>query len=88
MYSPIPAPAACGMVGALAGFIGGGFNSCFPVWVGAATGCSLGCVMCIVTAFMPERAVGLPVAQVVSHTAPVIIQNIYIINDTTGNSKT
>jgi hypothetical protein len=86
MYTPIPAPAVCGMVGALAGFIGGGFNSCFPVWVGAATGCSLGCVMCLV--ITTENVVGLPVAQVVSNAPPIVIQNIYIINDATGISKT
>lgn len=85
MYSNIPMPFACGMCGAFAGLIGGGFNNCFPVWVGSLTGCSLGCALCIVGALMPERAVGLPVATPVP---TVIIQNIYIINDTTGNSKT
>ena len=86
MYSPMPVPIACGILGALAGLIGGGFNNCFPVWVGASAGCSLGCVCCIVSALMPERAEQLPVARVVE--SPVIIQNIYIINDTIGANKT
>jgi hypothetical protein len=81
MYNHIPAPIACGMLGALAGFIGGGFNNCFPIWVGAATGGSLGCVMCIGIALMPEP---LPVAQVVSNEPRIVIQNIYIIS---GNDK-
>jgi hypothetical protein len=85
MYNTnLPLPIACGMVGALAGLIGGAFNNCFPVWVGAATGGSLGCVMCVVTALMPERA-QIPVAQVVSNEPRIVIQNIYII---TGSEKT
>jgi hypothetical protein len=86
MYTPVPLPIACGLVGALAGLMGGGFTNCFPVWVGTAAGSSLGCALCIVTALMPERATPLPVAAV-AEREPVIIQNIYIINDKSGEVK-
>ena len=96
MYGELPIPIACGMCGALAGLMGGGFSQCFPVWVGASTGAGLGCLCCIVHALMPERR-SLPVAQPVQ-AAPVIVQNIYVVytgqpkelipvNDTTVNLK-
>jgi len=75
MNYDLPAPIACGFLGSIAGLIGGGCNSCFPVWVGTATGCSLGCVICVVHLLMPEP----PRPQVQVRTPePVIIQNIYI----------
>lgn len=88
MYSSIPPPIALGMCGGLAGFIGGGFNQCFPIWVGTATGASLGCITCIYFMITPEPAVTTePVVNAKLVTLPinpVIVQNIYII---TGNSK-
>ena len=75
MYYSLPYPIAFGMCGAFAGLIGGGCNQCFPIWVGAATGGSLGCVISIFMMFAPE-----PVVEPVSSIAPdpVIVQNIYI----------
>jgi len=87
MYNAhLPAPIACGMLGGLAGLIGGGFNQCFPIWVGGVTGLSVGCAMSVVLCFRPEQQ-ELPVAQPVN---PVIVQNIYIMYDHTlaGASKT
>jgi len=71
MYYQLPPPIALGMCGAIAGLIGGGFNQIFPVWVGCATGSSIGCVVCIYMMMTPE-----PVAQPTPE--PIIIQNIYI----------
>jgi len=86
MYNPLPAPFACGLCGAIAGLIGGGFNQCLPVWIGAATGASAGCVICVCLFLfdVPEP----PVAQIV-RAAPTVIQNIYIIEPTslTGAPK-
>jgi len=79
-YSPLPAPIALGMCGALVGLIAGGFNQCFPIWVGAATGGSVGCAACIFLGLMPEP----PVQPLRVATEPIIvIQNIYI----TGEAK-
>jgi len=86
MYYELPAPIALGMCGALAGLIGGGFNNCFPVWVGAATGGSLGCILCIVSMWRQDVSALLPVAVPIS-SEPVIIQNIYITYNTSGSEK-
>jgi hypothetical protein len=88
MYPELPAPIALGMCGALAGLFGGGFSQCFPVWVGTATGCGLGCLICIVSVFRPEPNVSrdLPVATPTS-VAPVVIQNIYITYEISGVGK-
>ena len=83
MYNELPAPIACGMCGALAGLFGGGFSQCFPIWVGAATGAGVGCLMCIVHVLMPERT-PLPVAQPV-RVDPVIVQNFFVLY--TGQAK-
>ena len=83
MYGELPIPIACGMCGALAGLMGGGFSQCFPVWVGAATGAGLGCLCCIVHALMPAPK-PLPVAQPV-RADTVIVQNFYLLY--TGQAK-
>ena len=82
MYPELPAPIALGMCGALAGLFGGGFSQCFPVWVGAATGCGLGCAICIVSVFRPE-----PNVSTETSVAPVVIQNIYINYEISGQDK-
>ena len=84
MYNSLPAPLACGICGALAGLIGGGFNQCLPVWIGAATGASAGCVICVCLCLFdtPEH----PVAKIV-RPVQTIVQNIYII-EPTGAPKT
>lgn len=89
MYYDLPAPIVCGMCGALAGLVGGACNSCFPVWVGAITGGSLGCLLCIVHAIIPEPpqppvALRAPVS--VRTPEPMIVQNIYITY-VSGDSK-
>ena len=85
-HSPLPLPFALGGLGAIAGLLGGGINQCFPVWVGAATGGSIGCVLCIATLIREETVVAQPV-RVVHTNEPVVIQNIYIMYDITGRSK-
>ena len=47
MHIEIPYPICFAMCGALAGLVGGGCNQCFPVWVGATTGASIGCAISI-----------------------------------------
>jgi hypothetical protein len=86
MNTALPAPFAFAGIGALLGLFGGGFSQCFPVWVGAATGASIGCVFSVVICLKDERDSALPVAQPVSQ-GPVIIQNIYFVYDVNGQSK-
>lgn len=83
MYTPLPVPFAFAGLGAIAGLIAGGFNQCFPVWVGTVTGVGVGCVCSVAMCLKEER---VPVAQVVS-PEPVIIQNIYFVYDVNGQSK-
>jgi len=85
MYPELPAPIALGMCGALAGLFGGCFNQCFPVWVGASAGAGLGCVICIVSLFREEPR---PNAAVATSAGPVIVQNIYITYEISGQAKT
>ena len=73
MQYELPTPISCGILGSLAGLAGGGCNQCFPVWVGAATGGSLGCAICICMMFIPK-----PVEPVTTTTEPVIINNTYV----------
>lgn len=73
MYYQLPAPLALGMLGAIAGLFGGGFTQSFPVWVGAATGASVGCAMCICMMLSP---VPVPVPR--PEPRPVVVQNIYV----------
>ena len=85
MQPYLPAPVVLGLCGAFAGLLGGGCNQCFPVWVGAATGGSLGCVLCLLQSFLiPDKS--LPIAKPVS-SVPVIIQNFHITYEITGQSK-
>ena len=74
MNGHLPAPIACGFLGTLAGLLGGGCTQCFPVWVGAATGASVGCAICVGMCFFEP----LPVAKVVNRQEPVIVQHIHI----------
>jgi len=73
MYYELPTPISCGILGALAGLAGGGCNQCFPVWVGAATGGSLGCAICLCMIFAPQ-----PVRETVITVEPVAVNNVYI----------
>jgi hypothetical protein len=86
MYHELPAPIALGACGALAGLIGGGFSQCFPVWVGASTGAGLGCVMCIVSLFR-EKPRPRPITSSPASVGPVIVQNIYITYEISGQAK-
>lgn len=72
MYYPIPLPISCAMFGAFAGLVGGGCNQSFPVWVGATSGASLGCAMCI-CAMMYKEEVTAPVVR-----EPIVLPNVYI----------
>ena len=80
----LPAPIACGMLGAFAGLLAGGCTQCFPAWVGAATGGGIGCIICLVEVLMPPKA--LPIAKPIT-IDPVIIQNIYITYEASGQPK-
>jgi len=82
MYYELPTPISCGILGALAGLAGGGCNQCFPVWVGAATGGSLGCAICLCMIFAPQPVT----APVTSTTEPVIVNNTYVVH-LSGESK-
>ena len=68
----MPLPISCAMFGAFAGLLGGGCSQSFPIWVGATTGASLGCAMCI-CAMMHKEEVAAPVVR-----EPIILQNVYI----------
>ena len=70
MYPQVPLPITCAAFGSLAGLIAGGCNQCFPVWVGASTGVSVGCAFSIFLIFCYEPPPA-PVEQ-------VVVQNIYI----------
>ena len=69
----LPAPIACAMLGSFAGLLAGGCNNCFPVWIGAASGGGLGCILCLIQCACEP----IPVAKIV--TEPVIVNNIYIL---------
>ena len=79
MNHQLPPPVVCGMFGACAGLV---FGNCqiFPVWVGAATGGSVGCLMCIVLCIAnPQiiREVRVPVGQIV-HPEQPSVQHIHL----------
>ena len=81
MNYEIPLPITFGMCGAFAGLIAGGCSQGFPVWVGTATGVSMGCALSVCLLLMPERPVPVqpaPVAVVQRQAEPIVIQNIYI----------
>ena len=71
----MPAPVSCAMCGAFFGLLAGGTTQCFPVWVGAATGCSVGSVICLFTAYITPS---IPVATIV--VSP-------FIHEVTGHAK-
>lgn len=81
MYYEVPLPITCAFCGALAGLLGGGCNQVFAVWVGAATGCSLGCAISTFLMCQPVQEQ----AQVQGQ-APIIIQNVYITH-VSGDAK-
>ena len=72
------------MCGSFAGLLAGGCTQCFPVWVGGATGASIGCIICLVEVFMPPKA--LPIAKP-ANLDPIVIQNIYITYEVSGQPK-
>ena len=79
MYTgELPLPIGLCMCGALAGLVGGGCTEYFPVWVGATTGASVGCIICIIMAAMPEPFRAPIVPRIQGSTEPVVIQNLYI----------
>lgn len=87
MYSsPPPLPFVCCMLGTFAGLTAGGFSQCFPVWVGGLTGFSTGCTISVISACRGEKE-SPPVAQR-NNLEPVIIQNIYVTYDISGQDKT
>ena len=73
MNTQLPPPLLCAMFGACAGLI---FGNCqiFPVWVGAASGGSVGCLICIAFCISDP----IPLAQIVRPEQPVIVQHIHI----------
>jgi hypothetical protein len=84
MNLQIPPPFVCALAGATVGAIAGGCQT-FPVCVGAATGASLGCAMCICLCFAnpPE---GLPVAKIIQ-PQQTIVNHIHIYEMSTGAQK-
>ena len=86
----IPLPIACSFCGVLAGLVGGGCNQMLPVWIGAATGCSLGCALSIFFMCQPEpparQAIVAPAPIATPGPIPVIIQNVYITH-ISGDAK-
>ena len=54
MYYKLPFPISLGIFGGLAGFIGGGCNQIFPVWVGCTAGTVTGCAVCVYIILVPE----------------------------------
>lgn len=86
MNTQLPPPVVCSMCGACAGLV---FGNCqiFPVWVGAATGGSVGCLMCIALCIANPIPLALPIAQVTQQT-PTIVNHIHIYEiGTTGAPK-
>jgi hypothetical protein len=73
------------MLGTFAGLITGGFNQCFPVWVGGVVGFSTGCSMCVVSSCLKEQETS-PVARP-NNLEPVIVQNIYVTYEISGQEK-
>lgn len=89
MHNPLGVPIACGFFGSLFGLVAG-CGECFPVIVGAGTGSSVGCVICILLCIFDSPEKGLPVAKIASNlpVQPTLIQNIYIIDTrSTGAPK-
>jgi len=84
MQAYLPAPVACAMLGSFTGLLAGGCSQCFPVWVGGATGASIGCLACLIQVLMPPKTI--PIAKTVS-LDPVVIQNIYITYEVSGQPK-
>ena len=84
MNLQIPPPFVCSMFGACAGLVFGNCQ-CFPVWVGAASGASIGCLMCIAMCI----ANPLPVAKIVEQKQnTIIVQHIHIYEiGSTGAAK-
>jgi hypothetical protein len=86
MHNPLGVPIACGFFGSLFGLVAG-CGECFPVIVGAGTGSSVGCVICIFLCIFDSPEKGLPVAKIVD-SQPTLIQNVYIIDTrSTGAPK-
>lgn len=78
MYYLLPIPIPLSMCGAFAGLIGGGCNQFFPVWVGATTGASIGCILCICDAAMPESFRQMTTErEAEAEAGPVIVHNTY-----------
>jgi hypothetical protein len=81
----MPIPIALGGIGAILGLFGGGLNQCFPILVGTATGCSIGCAVSVICCFIKEQQV-LPVAQVAT-VNPLATRNFYIVYELSEQDK-
>ena len=80
MNYEIPLPITFGFFGALIGLLCGGCQA-FPAWVGAATGCSFGCAVCVCQTFLPEFEPPLE-----EPVQTVVVENPCITN-TSGEAK-
>lgn len=82
-------PCVCGFVGSLFGFLFSLYHAdlCLGLTVGAGTGGSLGCVLCVWSCIVnPNSEKPLPIASVVGPIQePVVFQNIHVLN--TGEQK-
>ena len=73
MYTRSYPPISLTVCGALSGMACGGSNQLFAFWVGAITGASLACTVCIYKIVTLEQEV-IPIQDL----QPVIVDNTYI----------
>ena len=81
MYTQSHPPISLTVCGALSGLACGGSDQLFAFWVGAITGASVGCTICIYKVVTSENSV-IPRQDL----QPVIVDNTYIRHEY-GQSK-
>ena len=81
MYTQSHPPISLTVCGALSGLVCGGSDQLFAFWVGAITGASVGCTICIYKVVTSENSV-IPRQDL----QPVIVDNTYIRHEY-GQSK-
>lgn len=81
MYTKSHPPISLTVCGALSGLACGGSDQLFAFWVGAITGASVGCTICIYKVVTSENSV-IPRQDL----QPVIVDNTYIRHEY-GQSK-
>jgi len=77
MYTQSHPPISLTVCGALSGLACGGSDQLFAFWVGAITGASLGCTICIYKVVTLDKSVRLPIQDL----QPVIVHNTYITHE-------